>query len=141
MNSRIENRIGVRATSDRIWDVLADLPSWSEWNAYEAVEGRFAFGAPLVLTERFPEQPERTVGVTLADWTPLNRLVWTEKRGWMFNAVRYFEIDQLEPGSCIFATGVDFSGLRGGLFHDKHRASIKAALAEIGEGMKRVAEG
>lgn len=141
MNSRIETRIGVRATSERIWEVLADLENWSRWNPYESVDGRLAFKAPLIVTERFPDQPERVAQAVLADWTPLNRLVWGEKRGWMFSAIRYFEIDQLEPGSCVFATGFDYSGLRGELFHDKHRPAIRAALTEMGEGMKRLAEG
>ena len=141
MNSRIETRIGVRATSDQIWEVLADLETWSRWNPYESVDGRLVFKAPLLVSERFPGQPERVGQAVLADWTPLNRLVWGEKRGWMFSAIRYFEIDQLEPGSCVFATGVDYSGLRGELFHDKHRPTLRAALNEMGEGMKRLVEG
>jgi len=141
MNSRIENRIGVNATSDRIWEVLADLEHWSRWNAHEAVEGRLAFHAPLQLTETFPDQPERHAVVSLNDWTPLNRLVWVEKRGWMFNAVRYFEIDELNPGNCIFANGIQFTGLRGEWHYDKHRAALRPALADIGERMKALAEG
>jgi len=28
---RIEHRIGVRATAERLWDVLTDFPGWAPW--------------------------------------------------------------------------------------------------------------
>jgi hypothetical protein len=140
MNSRTEARIGVHAPSDRIWELVADLPHWSGWNPHESVEGRIGFGAPLTLTERFPEQAERTATVRVSDWTPLVRLVWTENRGWLFGALRYFEIDELEPGSCLFASGIHFSGLRGEWHYDKHRGALRAALQEQCDAIKRLAE-
>jgi len=139
--TRIENRIGVRASADRIWEVLADLGGWSRWNPHETqVEGALSFGAALTLTEAIPDLGERRVEARLGDWQPLSQLVWTERRGFLFNAVRYYEIEQLEPGSCIVANGMIFTGLRGELFHDKHRARIRPAYEAINAALKRVAE-
>lgn len=139
--TRIENRIGVRASADRIWDVLADLGGWGRWNPYEnQVEGALTFGAAITLTETLPDLGQRRVEARLGDWQPLAQLVWTERRGFLFNAVRYYEIEELEPGSCILANGVIFSGLRGELFHDKHRARIRPAYEAINVALKRVAE-
>jgi len=32
---RIEHRIGVRATAERLWDVLTDFGGWERWNPHE----------------------------------------------------------------------------------------------------------
>jgi len=140
--ARIEKRAGVRATSDRLWELISDLASWDRWNAYETdVQGTIAFGAPLTLTEALPGQPERRVTAQVAEWQPYAQLVWVEKRGWLFSVTRYIEIEELEPGSCIVASGAIFSGLRGELFHDKHRAAIRSAYADMVEKLRLAAEG
>lgn len=140
--AKIEKRVGVQATSERLWEILSDLPGWNRWNPVETgLEGAIAFGGQLSLTESVPGLIQRPTTVRIADWQPYAQLIWAEKRGWAFNVVRYFEIEELVPGSCIVANGFIFSGLRGELFHDKHRKAIKAAYAEIGEGLRKLAEG
>ncbi len=140
--TRIEKRIGVNAPSDRIWEILSDLENWHSWNPYETgIKGALAFGAGISLTEALPGMAERQVQARLGDWQPYAQLVWAEKRGFMFNAIRYYEIEELEAGACIVANGVIFSGLRGELFHDKHRKIIRPAYDDIAEALKRAAEG
>ncbi len=140
--ARIEKRVGVRAPSDRIWELISDLPSWDRWNPHETgLEGRIGFGAPIALTEALPGLPERRVTARVGEWQPYAQLVWAEKRGWLFDMIRYFEIEELEPGSCIVATGAIFSGLRGELFHDRHRRAIRSAYEEIVESLRVAAEG
>ena len=139
--TRIEKRIGVRAPSDRIWEILTDLENWHAWNPYETgVTGALAFGAGISLTEALPGMAERQVQARIGDWQPLAQLVWAEKRGFMFNTIRYYEIEELERGNCIVSNGVIFSGLRGELFHDKHRSKIRQAYEEIAEALRRAAE-
>lgn len=140
--TRIEKRIGVRAPSDRIWEILSDLENWHSWNPYETgVTGALAFGGSINLTESLPGMVERQVQARIGDWQPYSQLVWAEKRGWLFNAIRYYEIEELDRGSCIVSNGVIFTGLRGELFHDKHRPTIRAAYEGIGEALRRAAEG
>lgn len=142
MDSRIESRVGVQADAEVIWDIIADLGRWERWNPYEVqVSGAIAYGGTIELTERLPGLAERRVAAPVGEWQPMAQLVWMERRGWLFRAMRYFEIEELAPGSCVVANGVIFSGLRGELFHDRHRQPIKAAYAEIGEGLRRAAEG
>lgn len=141
MTFRIEKRVGVRATTDQIWEVLSDLPSWNRWNPVETnAEGTIAFGGTIALTEAIPGLPERRVSAKVGDWQPRAQLVWTEKRGWQFGVIRYYEIEELEPGSCIVANGFIFNGLRGEGFHDKHKKTIRAACEQIGEALKLAAE-
>ena len=141
MNFRIEKRIGIQAPAERIWDLLADLNGWSDWHPVETeASGTIAFGGQIGLTETLPGHPPRTVAARVGDWQPLAQLVWSEKRGMMFNVVRYYEIDELEPGSCIVANGYIFSGLRGESFHDKHKFALRQACEQIGEALKAKAE-
>ena len=139
--NRIERRVGVRASADRLWELISDFGSWSRWNPYEVeVSGAIAFGGKINLTERLPDMPERAVQAAVGEWQPRAQLVLHEKRGLWFNSIRYFEIEELEPNACIVANGAIFSGLRGELFHDKHRRSIRRAYEEIGENLRKVAE-
>ena len=59
-DAKIERRAGVQATSDRLWELVSDLPGWNRWNPHETdVEGAIAFGGQLTITEAFPGQGER----------------------------------------------------------------------------------
>ena len=139
--ARIEKRIGVRAPSDRIWELISDLPGWDRWNPVEtSVEGTIAYGGSLALTEAIEGLPERRVAVRVGEWQPYAQLVWIEKRGLWFRSMRYFEIEELEPGSCIVANGHIFSGLRGELHFDRHRKALHGAVVAIAEGLKAGAE-
>ena len=47
MSIRIEHRIGVAASPEKVWEVIADLDRWSEWNAlHPEIRGQIAIGAP-----------------------------------------------------------------------------------------------
>ena len=139
--ARIEKRIGVRAPADQIWEMLADLPTWDRWNPIEtAVEGTIAYGGSIALTEAIAGLPERRAAVRVGEWQPNAQLVWIEKRGLWFSAVRYFEIDELEPGSCIFANGFIFNGLRGEMHFDRHRKALREAVDSVADALKTTAE-
>lgn len=140
--ARIERRIGVRATPDQIWDLIADLPGWDRWNPVETrLEGAIAFGAEIALTERIGDLPERRAAMRVGEWQPYSQLVWAENRGPWFRSMRYFEIEPLEqPGSCIVANGFIFSGLRGEMFFDRHRKHLRHAVDSVAEAWKAAAE-
>jgi hypothetical protein len=140
--ARIERRIGVRATPDQIWALIADLPGWNRWNPVEtALEGTIAFGAGITLTESIAGLPERRVTTRVGDWQPYAQLVWAEDRGLWFRSMRYFEIQPLEqPDSCIVANGFIFSGLRGEMFFDKNRKHLRQAVDTVADAWKAAAE-
>lgn len=139
--ARIEKRIGIRAPAERIWEVLADLPGWDRWNPVEkSVEGVIAFGGEIALTETLEAQAERRVVARVGDWQPYAQLVWSEKRGLWFQSMRYFEIEELEPGSCIAANGFIFTGLRGEMFFDKQRKHLRHSVDAVAEAWKTASE-
>ena len=139
--ARIEKRIGVRASTDRVWEIIADLSGWDRWNPIEkAVEGTIAYGGQITLTETIESLPERRAVAHVGEWQPYAQLVWMEKRGLWFRSMRYFEIEELEPGSCILANGFIFSGLRGEMFFDKHRIRLRHGVDAVAEAWKALAE-
>jgi hypothetical protein len=140
-DTKIEKRAGVQATSDRLWELVSDLSRWNAWNPYETdVEGTISFGGRLSMTEGFPGQAPRQVSANVAEWRPYVRLVWTENRGFLFRTLRYIDIEELEKGKCIVSSGHKFAGLRGELFHDKHRPTLREAHQAIVDGLKAAAE-
>src|SRR5690606_14927928 len=79
---KVEHRIGVQASAERIWDHIADLSAWHQWNPVETeVEGAIAYGGRIAFNETIPGLPERRVEVRVAEWSPSAQLVWTERRG------------------------------------------------------------
>lgn len=141
MKTRIESRIGIQAPTDDIWPLIETLGDWGRWNEVERdVSGTIAFGGAIAMTEHFEGLEPRAVNGKVVEWQPHAQLVIAEKRGLWFNTLRYFEIEQLEPGNCIFATGMIFNGLRAEMYHDKHRRLIKTAYAGLCDKVKLLAE-
>ena len=140
-DTRIEKRVGVQATSDRIWDLVADLSDWGAWNPIDKdVEGAIAYGGRLTMTEAWPDMAERQAAAQVVEWQPRARLVWAERRGFLFQSLRYIQIEELAPGNCILTVGIRFSGLRGELFHDKHRGALRRGHESLVQGLKTASE-
>ena len=139
--AKIEKRIGIKASTDAIWEVIANLPGWDGWNPVETgLQGTIAFGGQITLNERIEGLPERAAVARVGEWQPYAQLVWMENRGLWFRSIRYFEIEELEPGSCIAANGIVFSGLRGEMFFDKNRKHLRHAVDAVADAWKAAAE-
>lgn len=140
-DTKIEKRAGVRATSDRLWDLVSDLSRWGEWNPYEREpQGKIGFGAALSLIEAYPGLGERRATARVADWRPYVRLVWTENRGFLFRTLRYIDIEEVEKGSCIVSSALTFAGLRGELYLDRHKTVLAQAHEDMVARLKAAAE-
>lgn len=139
--TRIENRIGVRAPAEKIWDALADLENWHRWNPFETnLRGKLGFSAPLTFEENFPSVGQRQVQAMIGEWEPCGQLLWSENRGFLFRSIRYYEIESLETNACVLTNGILFAGLRGEMYHDKHRGKIRPHLMTINENLKAFVE-
>ena len=69
MSIRIEHRIGVAASPEKVWEVIADLDRWSEWNAlHPEIRGQIAIGATLEVAEVIEGEPGRLHQVVVPDW-------------------------------------------------------------------------
>lgn len=143
MAFRVEYRTGVKATSDAIWEVLSELEGWAEWNPiHPRASGKIGIGQPLSVHEAFPGLPERDFTPTVVEWVPRQQLIWAEKRGFMSRSTRYFEIEELDKGSCIFAVGEIFEGMLGEREAKRDRRARRAGFEAMAEALRaRVEQG
>lgn len=141
MSIRIEHRIGIAATPEKVWDVIADLERWGDWNPlHPEASGHIAIGGRLELAEALDGDPARRLEATIPDWTPEIQLVWNVRRGFLSRSTRYFELESLTDHSTLLANGEIFDGLLGEDWAAKRRASFRAAFEAINEAIKARAE-
>lgn len=139
---KIENRIGVRAPAEVIWDIVYDLAAWPQWNPiYPQAGGEIRIGATLDLTLALPGQPHRRLRPVVLDWVPREQILWrTSEAMGLVRAVRYIEIESLDVASCIVANGELFEGLlTAQVVRGRHR-SLRAGFQAMGEALKDRAE-
>ena len=141
MSIRIEHRIGVAASPEKVWEVIADLDRWSEWNAlHPEIRGQIAIGATLEVAEVIEGEPGRLHQVVVPDWTPEIQLIWNNRRAFMARSIRYFEIEKLDDHACLLANGEIFDGFRGKAWARGRRAVFRAGFEAVNEAIKARAE-
>lgn len=142
MGVKIEHRVGVQASADAIWEVIADIEGWMAWNPlYPRAQGKVRIGDTLTLTLALPGQAERTIQPVIIDWTPRELLHWRlSMMGGLVRSVRYIEIEELGPANCILSNGEIFRGLMAGTVGKRFGGSIRRGFTQMGEALKSRAE-
>ena len=143
MAVRIEHRIGVAAPAEAIWEIVADLDRWSEWNPlYPRASGQIRLGEKLDLTVALPGDPPRPLQPRIVDWEPNAQVIWRlDLIPMLAHSVRYIEIEKLSDAGCIFANGEFFHGHLGEAVGKSKRRAIHQGFAAMGEALKTRAEG
>ena len=140
MALKIEHRLGIRASADRLWELVSELEDWRHWNPiHPGASGKIGFGSTLTVQEAYPGEEPRAVEVKVTDWAPLEQLVWEEK-GFLWSSLRYLEIEELIPGSCIFANGILYEGYRAKSELKRRGRAFKQGFELLGEAIKARAE-
>lgn len=142
MRVKLEHRTGVRAPAEAIWRMIADVEAWPRWNPlYTKASGTVRIGAVLDLEVALPGQAPRAIRPVVLDWIPNEQLLWRlSMMGGLIRSTRYFEIEELAPGSCIFSNGEMFEGLVGPSVARRLREPIRAGFRAMGEAVKSLAE-
>jgi len=139
---RIENRVGVQAPAEVIWEAIFDVSRWHEWNPlYPQAAGVIRMGSPLDLTLALPGQPPQQIQPVVLDWVPNEQLHWRMSlMSGFVKTVRFIEIEQLAPQSCIVSNGELFAGLMAKPMLKRVGRSIHRGFREMGEALKVRAE-
>ncbi len=139
---RIEDRIGINAPASVIWEVIYDLPRWSEWNpTYPQAAGDIRIGGTLTLTVALPGEAPQEIRPTVMDWVPNEQLLWrlTMLLG-AVRTIRYIEINHLAEESCIVDNGEIFGGLMGPSLGRRVGRTVQRGFRAMNEAMKARAE-
>ena len=116
MRVTIEQRVGIQAPPEAIWEVIADIEGWRHWNPiYPRSEGKLRIGASLSLDVALPGQKLQTIKPVILDWVPNEQIHWRVRAaGGLVRTTRFLEIEKLHDTACIFANGEVFDGPLGG---------------------------
>ena len=135
---RIEARLGIPAPQLVVWEALADLEAWADWNPfYPQVEGQLRIGAPLVLTEAPVGHEPSVVRATVVDWTPELQILWrASERYGMIQRLHYLEIDKLTDDACVISNGEDWYGRLAPFVGRPRRRAIRAGLEAMNEAIR-----
>ncbi len=142
MAIKIEHRIGIAAPAEVIWEVLADIPGWTQWNPiYPKAAGKVGYGESLSLTVALPGRAHRQIEAPILDWTPNEAIHWRlTALGGFVQTIRYLEIEKYSEVGCAFSNGEVFAGLAGPYVARNQRRSLKRGFAALGEALKDRAE-
>jgi hypothetical protein len=101
--------VNIRATADRIWQLLTDANNFPRWNStVTSLEGEIREGGRLRL--RVPGT-DRTFTPTVSGVVPNQRMLWTGGVAPLFKGVRTFELKPRGDGTTDFSMQERFSGL------------------------------
>jgi hypothetical protein len=139
---RIEDRIGIQAPPEVIWEVVHDLALWHEWNpTYPRAEGEVRIGNVLTLDLALPGQPKQEIKARVLDWVPNEQLHWELRMmGGLIKTLRYIEIAPLAETGCVVDNGELFGGLMGPSLGKRMRGPVRRGFLAMNEALKARAE-
>jgi len=142
MRFKVEHRTGVKAPAETVWEILADLPAWKDWNPlYTEAKGVIGFGELLTLTLVLPGQKPRVIKPRVLDWAPNEAIHWKlSMLMGLVDTTRYIEIEKMSETGCIFSNGEIFDGLLGPTVGKQVKRSVRAGFTAMGEAIRDRAE-
>ena len=140
--ARLEDRVGVQAPPETIWQLVSNLEGWSAWNPlYVKASGTIRIGEILTLTEQLPGQQARIVQPRVLEWVPNEQLHWRLSRlKGLATATHYIEIEKLNEGACIVSNGVLIGGMFGPSLMRGQARALRKGLHLMNEALKATAE-
>lgn len=139
---RVEDRVGIQAPAEVIWEIVHDLPAWAEWNpTYTAAAGNIRIGEILTLTLALPGEPAQEIRPKVLEWVPNEQLHWQlTMMGGLIKTLRYIEIEPLGPENAIVDNGELFSGLMGPSLGKRVGRTVRRGFQAMNEALKARAE-
>jgi hypothetical protein len=131
--------VSIRATPERVWDILTRAGRYPEWNpTVSRIEGTIAPGERI--TVHTVISPGRAFPVRVAVFEPPRRMIW---RGGMplglFVGERVFTLTPTPDGAVEFSMRETFSGLLAPLI-GRSLPDLQPAFDEFASALKREAE-
>ena len=140
----VKTTFPVAASADRVWSVLADLATWSEWNpSVPSISGDLRQGSTLAVTLAMPGRPSANVKATVTELQPGRRLVWHGNVGGdrIFRGTRTFDLAPQPDGTVLVTHIEDVGGLLFPVFKAVMGSAIQAHHDNLNQALKDRAEG
>ncbi|ESQ88436.1 polyketide cyclase [Asticcacaulis sp. AC460] len=142
MAYKIEVRVGVAVPVDDVYEIIADIDSWTSWSPiHQEVSGKLGFGAPFHSKEKFEGLGVWEIDGVIADWTPLSHIhIAVPKKFYEGSLTRYFEFDSLSETGASFSMGAVFSGFLSEREGRRYGKFFRAGFQAFAEALKAKAE-
>ncbi len=139
--TEISATIEIAATPDRVWAVLADLPSYPRWNpVFVKASGQLTVGNRITLTSHQPVTGHTmTVKVKVVTADPATELRWASNVVGLMHSERSFILSPADGGTRLMQTG-SYRGLFTH-FPPKTISRIQVSFDTINQAIKQHAEG
>ena len=139
----LHSQIEIRASAERVWQVLTDFTTYPEWNPFiRRVNGRPEVGERLVVRM----QPSGTRGMTFRPTVmkaePNRQLRWLGRLlvPGLFNGEHIFEIEELDRDRVLFIQREVFKGLLVPLLARSLDRNTKRGFEEMNRALRERVE-
>lgn len=142
MAIKIEQRIGVNAPVDDIWDIISEVGAWADWSPiHKAASAEMHFGSPIHLEEYYEGLGTWQIDGAISDWAPWSHLhVGVPKPFYAGRLIRYFEMEALADTGSTFTVGALFQGFLSEREGKAYREPLRKGFAAFAEAVKARAE-
>jgi len=139
----IKTEIQILSKSDKVWEILMDLPGWSDWNPIvNKIEGNLEVGAELLITMsdgKGGDGKRYKSIITSIDEKKRFSFIATMMAKFMFSADRIIELEDSQEGT-LFIQREIYTGLMVSLFWKKLSTEAMAMLNSMNKALKKKAE-
>ena len=140
----VRTDIEIAASSDKIWEVLADFAAYPEWNpVIVSVKGEPQAGARIQIKIDSGTGPALQIPVRVTHADPGKHLEWTGTlagQSWLFAGRHYFKIEELGKDRCQFHHGEAFRGILPRLLWKRLGTQLTDAYSKMNEALKERVE-
>lgn len=142
MALKIEQRIGIAAPVDDVYDLVADINAWPQWSPiHKAASAEMHFGAPVHLEEYYAGLGTWEIDGILTDWAPLSHLhVAVPKPFYAGTLIRYFEFESLIDTGSTFTIGALFQGFLSEREGKRYKTFLRQGFEAFNAAVKAEAE-
>jgi len=142
MAKELKTEVLIKATSEKVWQVLTDFENYSDWNPFiTSIGGNKAVGQILSTEINPPNRKPMKFTPKVLAFDPGKELRWLGSapvKG-IFDGEHYFRIIEQGNGIIKFEHGEVFSGILVGLM-PKLLVDTKLGFQQMNEALKKVCE-
>jgi hypothetical protein len=131
-------KINIKASPERIWEILTDASRWLEWNTtINRIEGKIAPGEKVTVYSKV--SPGRAFPLRVSEFNPSKRMVWSDGSPIFFRGERSYNLNLQGDGSVNFEMREVFTGLMAGLI-TRTIPDLQPSFLEFAAALKNRAE-
>jgi hypothetical protein len=130
----------IRATPERIWNLLTDAAGYNRWNnTVDKVTGKIAPGERVTVHPKI--NPGRAFPVKVTEFEAPRKMVWTGGMPFgLFKGARTFTLTPRQNGDVEFSMREEYTGLLAPLI-GRSIPDLQPAFDEFASDLKQAAEG